>query len=109
MLRIFGHPTREGFYYLFLMAFVFTGAIFREINMLLIVGGFMAGPMIYSMVMSRRSLRDVSMRRRLPQGIHAGDVAVVECQFRWTFSDRDRDRQASRRERVAPPRVLRAT
>jgi uncharacterized protein (DUF58 family) len=70
--------TAEGAYYLFVLAFVFTGAVLREINLMLVLAGMMLGPLLYNIRMARRMTQQVSLRRRLPDSATAGQPLVVE-------------------------------
>ncbi len=75
------HTTRicrEGYYYLFVLGFVISGAILREINLLLALAGMMTGPLLLNWRMAVDALRGVSVRRRLPQRVGAGDPFVVD-------------------------------
>jgi uncharacterized protein (DUF58 family) len=88
-LRQFGHPTREGIYFIAMLGFVFTGAILREINMMLLIGGLMVGPLLYNILASRRTVWKLKLKRTLPTGIHAGQVAVIGCQLDSSFNIRN--------------------
>ena len=70
--------TPEGVYYLFVMSFVFTGAVLREINLMLVLAGMMLGPLIYNARTARRMTRRVSLRRHLPDSATAGEPVTVE-------------------------------
>jgi uncharacterized protein (DUF58 family) len=70
--------TPEGGYYLFVMSFVFAGAVLREINLMLVLAGMMLGPLIYNARTARRMTRRVTVRRRLPDSATAGEPATVE-------------------------------
>ncbi|MHB1035791.1 MAG: DUF58 domain-containing protein [Pirellulales bacterium] len=69
---------REGWYYLLLLAFVFTSAFLGQINLILIVGGMMTGPLFFSWRAVTVALKNLEVRRRVPGGISAGDSATVE-------------------------------
>jgi uncharacterized protein (DUF58 family) len=68
----------EGLYYIVVLSFIVGGAILREINLLYVLAGMMIGPLIYNGRMVTLMLRRVSIRRRLPIGVCAGDLLVVE-------------------------------
>jgi uncharacterized protein (DUF58 family) len=70
--------TAEGAYYLFVLAFVFTGAVLREINLMLVLAGMMLGPLLYNVRASRRMIARVAVRRRLPESATAGEPVAVE-------------------------------
>lgn len=63
---------REGLYYLVVLAFILGGAMLREVNPLLMLGGMMVGALVLSWRWGAASLRRVSVRHRLPQQIVAG-------------------------------------
>src|SRR5687768_434982 len=70
--------TAEGAYYLFVLAFVFTGAVLREINLMLVLAGMMLGPLLYNMRAARRMTQQLAVRRRLPDSATAGEPLSVE-------------------------------
>ncbi|MEX2137992.1 MAG: DUF58 domain-containing protein [Pirellulales bacterium] len=70
--------TPEGGYYLFVMSFVFTGAVLREINLMLVLAGMMLGPLVYNARTARRMTRRLAVRRRLPDSATAGEPVTVE-------------------------------
>ena len=70
--------TREGWCYLVVLAFIITGAILREINLLIIVMGMMIGPFLFNWWMVTLTLHAVDIRRKLPKHVCAGDLLVVE-------------------------------
>ncbi len=70
--------TPEGGYYVFVMSFVFTGAVLREINLMLVLAGMMLGPLVYNVRTARRMIRGLTLRRRLPDTAMAGEPVTVE-------------------------------
>ena len=70
--------TAEGAYYLFVLAFVFTGAVLREINLMLVLAGMMLGPLLYNIRAARRVTQHVAVRRRLPESATVGEPLAVE-------------------------------
>lgn len=72
---------REGWYYLLVFAFVVTGSILRDINLLLVVAGMMFFPFLLNWRAVVAALRGVTVRRRLPSAIAAGETAVVEIEL----------------------------
>jgi uncharacterized protein (DUF58 family) len=68
---------RETWYYAAVLAIVLGGAMLREVNLLFVLAGMMAGPLLLSWRWVGTSLGDLSVRRRLPQGVCAGDLLVV--------------------------------
>ena len=77
MLR---RPTtihREGWYYLLITAIVFGGALFKEVNLLLILAGMLLGPVLLNWQAVGINLPDCSIDRKLPRGLSAGDWLSV--------------------------------
>jgi uncharacterized protein (DUF58 family) len=70
--------TREGWYYVVVLAFIVGGAVLREVNLLVILAGMMIGPLLFSWRWSALSLANISLERKLPLSIAAGDPLVVE-------------------------------
>lgn len=70
--------TREGWYYLVVMAFVIGGAVLREVNLLLVLSAMMVGPVILGWRLALATIGDLEVRRRLPNRCHAGDTVQVE-------------------------------
>lgn len=69
--------SREGGYYLVIFLGVFAAALTREINLLMVLSGLMAGPMLLSRFLAVQMLHGLQVRRRLPQGVCAGDLLVA--------------------------------
>jgi uncharacterized protein (DUF58 family) len=72
---------REGWYYLIVLAFVFGGAMLRQINLLLVMAGMMAGPMLLSWRLIVLLQRGLQIRRKVPQGVCAGEPLTVGLQL----------------------------
>ncbi|MCE9556244.1 MAG: DUF58 domain-containing protein [Planctomycetes bacterium] len=70
--------TREGWYYLLVLAFVVTGAMLREINLLMIMAGLLLGPLLLNWRMAVISLRPLRARRRATDMIGAGEMLAIE-------------------------------
>ena len=70
--------TFEGWCYLGIAAFILAGAITRQINLLMVLFGMLAGAMVMCWRVVKKMLRKVEVRRRLPESISAGDLLVVE-------------------------------
>ena len=69
--------TREGWQYLVIFLLVFFGALINDINLLLILGGMLACPLLLSHHLAKRTLGGLAVQRRLPRAICAGDLLVV--------------------------------
>lgn len=71
----------EGWYYLLVLAFVFAGAMLREVNLMLVLAGMLLGPMLFNWRMVAVTLSGLDVRRKLPQGVCAGDLLVVNLEL----------------------------
>ena len=69
--------TREGWQYLIIFALIFGGALVNDVNLLLILSGMLAGPLLLSRHLALFTLRCLIVQRRLPRAICAGDLLVV--------------------------------
>ena len=70
--------AREGWYYLFVLAFIIGGAVLRDVNLLYILAGMMTGPILFNWRLSAMMLRGLRVRRVLPQRAFAGETIRVE-------------------------------
>jgi uncharacterized protein (DUF58 family) len=68
---------REGWYYLVITAVVLGGAIFKEVNLLLILAGILLGPLLLNWRLVRSNLRGLRIQRKLPPALCAGDPLLV--------------------------------
>ncbi|MHC4180332.1 MAG: DUF58 domain-containing protein, partial [Planctomycetota bacterium] len=68
---------REGWYYLLVLGMVFVGAMARDVNLLLLLAGMLAGPVIFSWRAVVLTLRGLQVQRKVPQTICAGDLLVT--------------------------------
>ena len=68
---------REGWYYLLILAVVFGGAMFKEVNLLLILAGMLLGPLLLNWQAVGTNLRGLRIERKLPPGLSAGDRLSV--------------------------------
>src|SRR5690348_6387639 len=81
--------TREGWYYLALLAFVLGGAVIRSGNLLLILAGMMTGPLIFNWRLVIAGLTGLIIKRQLPSPVVAGEPLTVEFRAentRWWLS-----------------------
>ena len=69
--------TREGWQYLVIFMLVFFGALINDVNLLLILGGMLACPLLLSHHLAMHSLGGLVVQRRLPRAVCAGDLLVV--------------------------------
>ena len=70
--------SREGWYYLFVLTFIVSGALLREINLLLVLTGMMIGPFLFNWWAVTTTLHRLRLERSLPDRIGAGDLLIVE-------------------------------
>src|SRR5436189_233732 len=81
--------TREGWYYLAVLAFIIGGAVLRSINLLVVLAGMMIGPLLFNWRLVMASLMGLVVRRELPAQVVAGDPLTVEITLentRWWLS-----------------------
>jgi len=95
------HPTRltrEGVYYLFMLLFVIGGAVFREVNLLLVIAAIMIGPIVFSWRIVTATLSNLRVSRRVASSVEAGMPLGVELLVEnrrrrlasWALEVRDR-------------------
>jgi uncharacterized protein (DUF58 family) len=70
--------TREGWQYLLIFALVFGGAFANDVNLLLLLGSMLAGPLLLSRHLALFTLRGLVVKRRLPRAVCAGDLLIVQ-------------------------------
>jgi len=112
---------REGWLYLAIVAIVFGGAMFKEVNLLLILAGMLLGPALLNWQAVATNLRGLGAVRKLPLGLSAGDrlsVGVILTNARrhissWGVEVQDQIRRVStsnrdNRRQAAPlrPQIL---
>ena len=68
--------TREGWIYLALLMLLLIGALVRQINLLVVLYGMLAGPLLLSWALSRRTIVGLVLKRHLPDSIPAGETFV---------------------------------
>src|SRR5687768_11393475 len=74
--------TREGVYYVVVLAFIIGGAVLREVNLLVVLAGMMIGPLLFSWRWAALSLANLSVERKMPLQIAAGDPLIVDFEVR---------------------------
>lgn len=72
--------TREGVYFLFVVLVVLIGSLVREINAMLLFAAFLCAPMVIAWRLGRRSLQKLSVQRRLPTQVFAGEPFIVHVE-----------------------------
>ena len=72
---------REAWYYLVVLGVVLGGALLREVNLLFIFAGMLAGPLLLNWRIVTSSLARLKVKRKLPSGICAGDLLVSHIEL----------------------------
>ena len=108
--------TLEGWLYLGVSCFILAGALTRQINLLMLLFGMLAGPLVISWRLVKSTLKKVEIRRKLPESVSAGDLLIVELAIenhRWrlgswsvTIEDALRRESGADREPPITARVL---
>lgn len=70
--------TFEGCCYLVIAGFIMAGAMARQINLLMILFGLLAGGFLVHWRLVSKMVRKIDIQRKLPQAISSGDLLVVE-------------------------------
>jgi uncharacterized protein (DUF58 family) len=73
--------SREGWYYLAVLAFIVGGAVLRSVNLLVVLAGMMLAPLILNWRLVMGSLANLAVRRRLPEQICGGEPITVELKI----------------------------
>jgi uncharacterized protein (DUF58 family) len=76
--------TRLGAYYLLITALILLGAMWREVNLLVILAGMLLGPLWINWRMVKATLRGIEVQRRLPREVWAGEQLLAELTVRNT-------------------------
>jgi uncharacterized protein (DUF58 family) len=69
---------REGVYYLLVVSAVLVGGTARQLNLLMLLGGVLAGPLLFSVVYGRLALRRIRVERTLPSQSSADSPLSVD-------------------------------
>jgi uncharacterized protein (DUF58 family) len=67
----------EGWYFLFVVLFVLGGAVLGEVNLLVMLAGFLLGPYLFNWRLTQLSLRQLEIRRGRPPRATAGEPFTV--------------------------------
>ncbi len=73
--------TREGYYFLIVLAFVLVRGLMKEINLMLALAGMMVGVFYFNWLGARLILRRVAGRRILPSLAVAGEPTTIEIEI----------------------------
>ena len=69
---------REGLYYTLVVLAVLIGAFSRQLNLLMLLGSMLAGPLLFSLIYGRMALRHLVVARRLPPQLRAQERLRVD-------------------------------
>ncbi len=72
---------REGWYYLLITAVVLGGAVFKEVNLLLLLAGMLLGSALLNWQAVSANLRGLRVDRKLPLMLSAGDQLSVRLRL----------------------------
>jgi uncharacterized protein (DUF58 family) len=70
--------TWEGRFYAAAMVILLAAGVIQQINLILLVATFAAGPLVASLFSSREMLRRLSVQRRAPGYVFSGDPLVID-------------------------------
>ena len=70
--------SREGLYYCLVVTAVLSGAVGRQLNLLMLVGSVLAGPFFFSLIYGWLALRRLTVERKLPSHLHASERLAVD-------------------------------
>ncbi len=73
--------TREGVHFTGILAFIFIGAVIREISLLILLAGAMIGLLILQWRFNTSTLVGLTVRRRVPRSTTAGRETEVEIKL----------------------------
>jgi uncharacterized protein (DUF58 family) len=84
MLRRLHHMSicREGFLYLAVMGIMLSAAVIRQINLLMVLYGVLAGPLLLSWRLVRWTLKKVDVTRQAPKTVFAGEPFRVQVSLK---------------------------
>lgn len=68
---------RQGWYYLAVVLLIFAGAVFRQVNLLLILSGIIMSPLVLGWLLAWRTIARLGVRRLLPSQAMAGETLTV--------------------------------
>ena len=70
--------TREGLIYFFFWVCLLLAGLFQQINLILLVAGLAAGPMVGSILSSASMLRKLRVSRRVPSYVFSGEPLSID-------------------------------
>ena len=76
--------TPEGWLYLVVLIFITTGAVLRNVNLLIFMAGMMYAPLLINWRLGLRRIRALTASRRIPTRLHANETSNIQ----WTCENR---------------------
>jgi uncharacterized protein (DUF58 family) len=80
--------TREGVFYIIIWLLLLATGLYQQINLILLVAGLAAGPIVGSIFASAAMLRRLRITRRIPPYVFSGDTLSIDYTLendrRWT-------------------------
>lgn len=73
--------TKEGLYYTGVMLCIFCAGMMRGVNLLFIISGMMLGPLFFNWRIARAVMRNVRVKRRLPEVFYADEPFSVQIEM----------------------------
>lgn len=70
--------SREGLWYALVVVCVLAGAVSRQLNLLILLGSVLAGPLLFALFYGRFALAGLSLARGLPPHLQAGGRLLVD-------------------------------
>jgi uncharacterized protein (DUF58 family) len=67
----------EGWYYLLVLICIVTGAILREVNLLVVLAGLLIGPLVFNWRLASLGVHQIEAKRKVPPRMTAGEPAAV--------------------------------
>jgi len=74
--------THEGWYYVLVVSFIVVGAVWRQVNLMIVLSGLMIGPVLLNWRISAATVRRLQVRRYMPDCVHAGESFGIEITVR---------------------------
>ncbi|MCL2347780.1 MAG: DUF58 domain-containing protein [Planctomycetaceae bacterium] len=72
---------REGVYYSFVILGVLFASLLRQVNAMLLFSSLLVCPLFIAWWLSRRTIRKLKIRRKIPSHVHAGDTFVSQIEL----------------------------
>lgn len=108
---------REGWYYMLIVTLVIGGAMLKDVNLLLILGGMLLGPVLLNWRAVAIAMRGIKIERQLPLRAVVGEPLAVNLIMTngrrrlgsWAIAAEDQIQQETDNHRGRRPTVLRTS